>query len=146
MHSTIKSLIAKSWKNETADLEPGLHHFDEEFVVRVQGSVEKHDDQWVTPTVSIPLVPTLALFWEKCGLARHEALSLLREAITEAMEKGVNENGHIKNRIKDVNTAITAVRKELIDQLPNMQRTGRVVTKELEVTITSVSVLEEVAA
>ena len=146
MHSTIKSLIAKSWKNETADLEPGTHHFDEEFVVRVQGSVEKHDDQLVTPTVSIPLISVLALFWEKCGLARHEALSLLREAITEAMEKGVNENGHIKSRIDDVNTAITAVRKELIDQLPKMSRSGKVVTKELEVTITPVSILEEVAA
>ena len=146
MHTTIKALIAKSWKNELADLEPGRHHFDNEFVVRVQGSVEKFDDQLVTPTVSIPLISVLALFWEKCGLARHEALSLLREAITEAMEKGVNENGHIKSRIADVNTAITAVRKELIDQLPKMSRSGKVVTKELEVTITPVSVLEEVAA
>jgi hypothetical protein len=146
MNSIIKSLIAKSWKNETAELEPGRHHFDNEFVVRVQGSVEKFDDQLVTPTVSIPLISVLALFWEKCGLARDEALSLLREALTEAMEKGVNENGHIKSRIDDVNTAITAVRKELIDQLPKMQRAGKVVTKELEVTITPVSILEEVAA
>ena len=146
MHDTIKALIAKSWKNELADLEPGRHFFDEEFVVRVQGSVEKHDDQFVTPTVSIPLISVLALFWEKCGLARHEAMTLLREAITEAMEKGVNENGHIKSRIDDVQTAITAVRKELIDQLPKMSRSGRVVTKELEVTITPVSILEEVAA
>ena len=146
MHNTIKSLIAKSWKNETAVLEPGLHHFDEEFVIRVQGSVEKHDAQLVTPTVSIPLVTTLALFWEKAGIGRDEAMTLLREAITEAMDSGVNEDRHIKNRIADVQKAISAVRKDLIDQLPKMQRSGRVVTKELDVTITPVSVLEEVAA
>jgi len=146
MHTTIKSLIAKKWKTETADLEPGRHFFDTEFVVRVQGSVEKHDDQLVTPTVSIPLIPTLALFWEKAGIARDEAMTMLREAIIEAMDKGVNENGHIKSRIDDVNTAIGAVRKELIDQLPKMSRSGKVVTKELEVTLTAVSVLAEVAA
>ena len=116
MNSTIKSLIAKSWKNETADLEAGRHHFDEEFVVRVHGSVEKHDDQLVTPTVSIPLISVLALFWEKAGIARDEALSLLREATTEAMAEGVNEDRHIKNRIKDVNTAITAVRWQCVHQ------------------------------
>jgi len=146
MHTTIKSLIAKSWKNEPADLEPGRHHFDEEFTVRVQGSVEKHDDQLVTPTVSIPLVPTLALFWEKCGLARDEALSLLREALTEAMQNGVNEDRHIKSHIEDVNGAIEAVRTDLLAQLPKMKRAGRTVMKELEVTLTAVSVLEEVAA
>ena len=146
MHSTIKSLVAKSWKNETADLEPGCHFFDEEFVIRVQGSVEKFDSQLVSPTVSIPLVTTLALFWEKCGLARDEAVAILREAVTEAMEEGVNEDSHIKNRIEDVNAAIGAVRKELIDQLPKMSRSGKVITKDLEVTVTALSVLEEVAA
>lgn len=146
MHSTIKSLVAKVWKNEDADLAAGRHYFDDEFVVRISGSVEKHDDQLVSPTVSIPLVPTLALIWEKAGIARDEAMTLLREAITEAMDSGVNEDGHIKRRIEDVNKAITAVRSELIDQLPKMKRAGRTVTKDLEVTVTPVSLLEEVAA
>ena len=146
MNSTIKALVAKAWKNEDTDLAPGRHYFDDEFVVRISGSVEKHDDQLVSPTVSIPLVPTLALFWEKAGIARDEAMALLREAITEAMDSGVNEDHHIKRRIDDVNAAITAVRSELIDQLPKMKRAGRTVTKDLEVTVTPVSVLEEVAA
>lgn len=146
MDSTLKALIAKSWKDESADLAPGTHYFDEEFTVRISGTVEKHDDQLVSPTVSIPLVPTLALFWEKAGLARDEAMTLLREAITEAMDSGVNEDRRIKRRIDDVNKAISAVRKELIDQLPKMKRAGRTVTKELDVTVTPVSVLEEVAA
>ena len=39
-------------------------------MVRVTGSVEKLDDEMVAPTVSIPLIPALALFWEKCGVVR----------------------------------------------------------------------------
>ena len=144
MNSTIKALIAKAWKNESADLASGTHYFDEEFVVRISGMVEKQDDQLVSPTVSIPLIPVLALFWEKAGISRDHALKILREAITEAMDNGVNEDRHIKERINDVNKAITAIRKKLIDQLPTMQRAGRTVTKDLKVTVTPV--LEEVAA
>jgi hypothetical protein len=67
MLNQIKALLAKKWKNEAATLEPGHHAVDEVLVIRVTGSVERKDDQLVAPTVSIPLLPTLALFWEKAG-------------------------------------------------------------------------------
>ncbi len=143
MHSTLKALIAKAWKDEDLTLEVGRHYFDEEFVVRISGSVEKHEDQTVAPTVSIPLIPTLALFWEKCGLARDEAMNLLREAITEAMQDGVQENQRINAQIDDVTTAIEAIRKDLIGQLPKMHRLGRVVTKDLDVSLLSLAEVEE---
>lgn len=146
MTATIKSLIAKVWKSETADIAVGRHEIDEVLVVRVQGSVEKHSDQLVSPTVSIPLVSTLALFWDKAGLNRDEAISLLREAITEAMDDRVNEDAAIQARIDDVQEAITAVRSELIDQLPKMKRAGRLVTKDLSVSVTPVGIADEVAA
>ena len=142
----IKNLIAKVWGKEKADFGVGRHEIDEVLVVRVRGSVEKHTDQLVSPTVSIPLVSTLALFWEKAGLNRDEALALLREAITEAMDDKVNEDAAIQNRIDDVQEAISAIRKDLIDQLPKMKRSGRLVTKDLEIAVTPVGFAEEVAA
>jgi hypothetical protein len=145
MDSTTKALLTKAWKNEEIDLGVGRHYFDEQFVVRVSGSVEKHEDQLVAPTVSIPLVTTLALFFDKCGVTRDHALSMLREAITEAMDDGVNEDAKIKQRIGDVEKAIKAVKDELIAKLPKMKRSGRVVTKDLEVTVTPV-MAEELAA
>jgi len=145
MDATTKALLAKAFKNEALDLDVGRHYFDEEFVVRVSGSVEKHEDQLVAPTVSIPLVTTLALFFDKCGVTRDHALSMLREAITEAMDDGVNEDAKIKQRIGDVEKAIKAVKDELIAKLPKMKRSGRVVTKDLEVTVTPV-IAEELAA
>lgn len=106
MKATVKALLAKVWKDEEADLTPGTHNFDEEFIVRVSGNIEKQEDQLVTPTVSIPLISVLALFWEKAGIAQGQAMSLLREAMIEAMDAGVGEDSHIKSRIDDVNAAI----------------------------------------
>ena len=146
MNNVVKSLLSKVWKNEAAELAVGRHEIDEVLVVRVRGTVEKHTDQLVSPTVSIPLVSTLALFWEKSGLNRDEAISLLREAITEAMDDKVNEDASIQARIEDVHQSISAIRKDLIDQLPRMNRTGRLVTKDLHVSVASIAALEDVAA
>ena len=112
----IKGLLAKAWKDEALDLEPGRYFCDEVLTVRVTGTVEKKDDEFAAPTVSIPLIPTLALFWEKCGVTRDYALRMLREAITEAMLDGVKEDDHIQSHIKDVEAAVKAVRTDLIDQ------------------------------
>jgi hypothetical protein len=133
----IKGLLAKAWKDEAIDLEPGRYYCDEVLTVRVSGTIEKKDDEFIAPTVSIPLIPTLALFWEKCGLDRDEALNLLREAITEAMLAEVKEDAHIQSHISDVETAIKAIRTDLIARLPKMRRSGKVITKGLTVSVSA---------
>jgi hypothetical protein len=135
MTANLKGLLAKCWKDEPIDLEPGRYFCDEVLTVRVSGVVEKKEDEFVAPTVSIPLIRTLALFWEKCGVTRDHALRMLREAITEAMLDGVKEDGHIQSRVKDVEAAVTAIRSELIDRLPKSRRTGKLITKDLTVTV-----------
>ena len=137
MNATVKSLLAKSWKAENAGFAPGRHYIDEEFIVRVTGSVEKLDDEMVAPTVSIPLIPALALFWEKCGIVRDHALGMLRESLHEAMTNKVKEDASIKDRIKDVDEAIKAIRKELIAGLPKMHREGKVLIDDLRVEVTA---------
>ena len=128
-----KALLAKHWKNEELNLSEGRHKIDEEFVVRIRGSVVKHSDQMIAPTVSIPLVTTLALFWEKAGINQDVALDLLREALTEAMDDGLDDNHVIKQRIEQVETAIKAVKNDLIAKLPKIPRTGKVITDDLTV-------------
>lgn len=138
MDNTTKALLAKAWKNESVDLDPGRHHFDEEFFLRISGSVEKHEDQLVASTVSIPLITTLALVLDKCGVTRDATVAILRDAIAEAMTNGVNEDAHIKDRINDVEKSIKSVKEELIAKLPKMKRSGRINTKDLKVTLTPV--------
>lgn len=135
----IKALIAKAWKDEELDLDPGRHYFDDVLTIRVSGTVEKQADQLVAPTTSVPLIPTLALFWEKAGIAREHAMNMLREAITEAMTEGTDKNERIEARMKDVETAVKAVKDELIAKLPKARRSGKVVTKDLEVEIMPVA-------
>ncbi len=137
MDANVKALIAKSWKNEDADLAPGRHYVDEEFVVRVVGSVTKLDDQTIAPTVSIPLIPALALFWQKSGIVRDAALTMLREALTEAMTAKVQEDASIKERIKDIDEAVMAIRKDLIAELPKMHRDGKLLIDDLRVEMLS---------
>jgi hypothetical protein len=140
----IKGLLAKCWKNELLDLEPGHHFVDEVLTIRVSGSVEKKDDQYVAPTTSLPTILTLALFWQKCGVTGDHALNILKEAITEAMANGTDMDGEIAARVKDVEQAVQTVKKDLIAKLPKQKRAGRVVTKDLEVEV--IHELEETLA
>jgi acyl carrier protein phosphodiesterase len=143
MLSNAKALLAKSWKNEIADLPVGRHAIDETLLVRVRGEIEKHDDQMIAPTVSIPLVSVLAYFWERAGLERDAAMSMLREAIHEAMTNGQNENAAVLNRIEDVETAIKSVKADLIATLPKMPRAGRLDTKNLSIDVLALSAEDE---
>jgi hypothetical protein len=135
MDTTIKALLAKAWKDEDLDLEAGRHYFDETVTVRVSGTVERQADQLVAPTASIPLVATLALFWQKCGVTRDHALRMLKDAITEAMKDGADKDERIKSHIKDVDEAVKAIKNDLIAKLPKTKRAGRVITKDLMIEV-----------
>lgn len=142
MDDNIKGLLSKCWKDELLDLDPGFHHFDEVMTVRVSGSVEKKDDQFVAPTTSLPTILTLALFWQKCGVTGDHALNLLRESITEAMTSGTSKDKEIAARVKEVEKAVETVKRDLIAKLPKQKRSGRVITKELEVELIPVHEIE----
>jgi acyl carrier protein phosphodiesterase len=135
MDNTIKALLAKAWKDEVLDLEPGRHHFDETIIIRVMGTVERGGDQMVAPTATLPLIPIIALFWEKAGVTRDRALAILREAIAEAMAEKASKGERIEARIKDVEAAVQAVKEELIAKLPKVKRSGRTITKDLVIQI-----------
>lgn len=122
MDSSIKALIVKKFKDAELDLDVGRHWVDETVVIRVSGTVERHEDQWIAPTISIPLIPTIAFFWERLGVEKEAAMSVLRDAITAAMRAETNESPSIKSRIDDVAQAVAAVKRDLIAELPKMRR------------------------
>jgi hypothetical protein len=110
MCDNVKGLIAKLWKDEALELEPGRHYFDETITIRVTGTVEKQADQLVAPTASLPVIPIIALFWQRCGVTREHAMEALRESLTEAMKDGADKSEKIKAHIKDVEAAVQAVK------------------------------------
>lgn len=144
MDSTLKALIVKKFKNAEMDLDVGRHWIDETFVIRMTGSVERHEDQWIAPTVSIPLIPTIAFFWDRLGVDRDAAMNVLREAITHAMRFKVEETPAIKSKMDDVAAALAAVKRDLIAELPKMQRAGKTDVSSLRVAVTTLEPAEPV--
>lgn len=143
MDSTLKALIVKKFKDAELDLDVGRHWIDETVVVRVSGTVERHEDQWILPTVSIPLIPVIAFFWERLGVERDAAMGVLREAIAEAMQAKVNEFPSIKSKMDDVAEAVAAVKRDLIGGLPKMRRAGRTDVSDLKVVVNALTPVSE---
>jgi hypothetical protein len=143
MDSTIKALIVKKFKDAELDLDVGRHWVDETVVVRVSGTVERHEDQWIAPTVSIPLIPTIAFFWDRLGVEKDAAMHVLRDAITEAMRLQTNESPAIKSKMDDVAEAVAAVKRDLISELPKMRRAGRTDVSDLRVTVNELTPVAE---
>lgn len=142
-----KSLIAKAWKSEKPELSVGDHLVDEIVTVRVSGIVKQCERETnVPPTVSIPLIATLALFWEKSGVTGDAAMRMLVESITEAMDKGIKEDEDIAERIKDVEGALKKVKTDLIAKLPTVERAGKCITKGLKVEVVQSEILSNDAA
>jgi hypothetical protein len=139
MDSTIKSLICKKWKDSELELSVGRHFVDECVVMRIVGSVERHEDQWIASTISIPLIPVIAFFWERLGVERDTAMGVLRDAIKEAMLSKTNESPSIKSKMDEVAEAVAAVKHDLIAALPKMRRAGRTDVSDLSVKISEMS-------
>lgn len=143
MDNNVRALIVKKLKDSELDLPVGRTNVDETFVVRVVGSVEKHEDQWIAPTISIPLIPVIAFFWDRLGVERDTAMGVLRDAITEAMQSKTNESPSIKSKMDEVAEAVAAVKRDLIGVLPKMRRTGKTDVSDLRVTIADLSPVEQ---
>lgn len=143
MDSTLKALIVKKFKDSEFELDVGRHWIDETVVLRVSGSVERHEDQWILPTVSIPLIPVIAFFWERLGVERDAAMGVLRESIAEAMRAKVDESPGIKSKMDDVAEAVAAVKRDLIGELPKMRRAGRTDASDLKVTVNALTPVSE---
>ena len=143
MDSSIKALIAKKFKDTDLDLDVGRHWVEETIVLRFSGTVKRHEDQWILPTISIPLIPTIAFFWDQLGVRKEETIGVLREAITEAMRAGVNESPSIKSKMDEVAEAVAAVKRDLIGELPKMRRAGRTDVSDLEVSVSALTPVSE---
>jgi len=143
MDSTIKGLIVKKFKDAELELGVGRHTFRETFLVQISGSVEKHPDQFCQPTVSIPLISTLAFVFERLSVDRDSTVSILREAITEAMKAKVNEDAAITARMEHVQESIDVVKRDILQHLPKMRRSGRTDVSDLRVTMNALQPISE---
>lgn len=113
-------------------LTPGRVSVDETVTFKVKGTVNKGADVEYVPTVSIPLLPTMALLMEKAGFQRENCIKLLSEAMIEAIELQKQGAEVIEEKLKNVKAAMTHV-ESVTNKLPTKIRTGRT-TIDIELT------------
>lgn len=108
-------------------LKPGTYQIEETVTLHIRGSIVKSEPTEASPTVSIPLLPTLALVLQKAGFQRENMKAIIIEAMQTALdlEKEGKEKGKeaIKPYIKDFEEAEKHV-KAILKALPKVPREG----------------------
>lgn len=126
-----KAITAAAVKVARERLAAGVHDVD--ITVRVKGNLDIRPDEQVIPTVEIPLLATMALFVRHCGVTRETALAKLKQAMTEALErgeKGIEKTTTVLQPLEEetiIRDAMNAVRAT-IAELPLQTRKGKVLS------------------
>jgi len=106
-HAVKKGLDAKNAREETS---PGVYRGMVLDVTIEVDEMRVAPDTDKAPTTSIPLLPTCALLLKRMGVQREEALEILKEVMTEALDMGkdatqtlLDETGvvEMEKRLKD---------------------------------------------
>lgn len=96
------------------------------------------------PTTSIPLLPTCALLLKRMGIQREEALNVLKDVMTQALDMGKDAT---KNLLDETGVADMEKRlkDEVIAKLPRVPVKGAVSVKaeDVKVTIKSMAIKDE---
>jgi len=117
-----KGLDAKAAREET---EPGVYR---NIVLDLHIEVDEMrvaPDTDKAPTCSIPLLPTCALLLKRMGIQREEAMEILKDVMTQALDMGKDAT---KSLLSDMGVADMQERlkEEVIAKLPRIPVKGAV--------------------
>lgn len=117
-----KGIDAKIARDET---NPGVYR---NMVLDVRIEVDEMrvaPDTDKAPTSSIPLLPTVALLLKRMGVQREEALTILKDTMTQALDLGTDAT---KNLLEETGVADMEKRlkTEVIEKLPRVPVKGAV--------------------
>jgi hypothetical protein len=106
-----------------------------EIDLTLDGTLTKAESSDYTPTSDLPLLLTLALFVEHCGITREAALDKLREAAVKALELGKQPSETMPEVVKTVETTLGRIRDEVTKHLPKKSREGAVSVADVKLTV-----------
>lgn len=138
----VATALRKSLDAETAraEVNPGVYHD-----IRLTLSIEVDEmrvapDTDKIPTSSIPLLPAMALLLKRMGVQREEALGVLRDVMTQALEMGKDAT---KQLLEETGVAEMEqrLRDEVIAKLPRVPVKGAVTVRpeDIRLTLTGMS-------
>lgn len=108
--------------------EPGVHDVAEAITLSVAGTVSVSADSERTPTVSVPLLPTLALFMRYSGCTGPAAVAALERAMREAIETDT-EAAPALREVADIEAAEARVIAAM-QALPKVPKKGAVTVRK----------------
>lgn len=118
-------ITANDLKVARPNVAAGNHDVD--VTIRVTGTISVGADYTTTPTVSVPLKETLALFIAYCGITREAAINLMTRAMTDAISQTGKGKGALAG-VDQVEQTIERVEATMAS-LPKQPRKGPVKTK-----------------
>lgn len=122
----LSKLAAKTGAREL--LTPGVYNVST--LVKVEGTIKVGEDYEATPTVSIPIKETMALFIKYCGCTRESAIKLLTQAMNEAMDANNGKaQGYLAETIPFIDETMKTVEAEILKKLTKQKRKGAVTSK-----------------
>lgn len=126
MTNTITMLALTKWTDKQArkNAAPGEYEIDE--TVRVVGTIRIGEDYDTAPTVSLPMLPILALFIQRAGITRECSERLLSEVAAQAIGDDGKVGDAMVADIDGIKATLERVKRNVIAKLPRQQRTGPV--------------------
>ena len=110
-----------------ADMEPDTYIVTDTLTLDLKGSIVVNPEEKYTPTISIPLKVTLALFVRYSGITGAAALSALEKAMAEALTLGDKAEESVRE-LADIAQAEKKV-KAMLGELPKDTRKGKTIVK-----------------
>jgi len=99
----------------------------EPFNVTVGGRVTVCADEEYTPTIKIPLIPTVALALKKMGIQREHFLKVMKEAVVEVLAQDADMRAALMQQ-SGLTTFEEEFRSKVLQNLPKSTRNGKVLT------------------
>lgn len=128
-------------KNARAETEPGVYSGITMDLKVVVDEMRVAPDTDKAPTCSIPLLPTCALLLKRMGIQREEALDVLKDVMTQALDMGKDATQTLLDEtgVADMEKRL---KEEVIDKLPRVDVKGAVSVKadDVHVTVTGMSI------
>jgi len=92
--------------------------------VTVAGDLVVAEDYETTPTVSVPFLRAMCLVAQRSGFQGPAALSLIGDAMRDALAMGKDADAELAKLTKDAEAHLKTLRAELTEKLPKAPRKG----------------------
>lgn len=122
----LANLLGKEVKSRRANLSPGTYAVPSGPFDLPGGSIEVGEDEMVTPTVSVPLLPVLCIALHRAGFQREGILSLVIESASEAIRNGQQAGTELDTTAMYVAKEVKVLQARFASELPKVNRAGKV--------------------